>query len=438
MQLLHKRSAASDKARADAQVIIREARRLRRRRWAIGIAVAALAATGTVLGVGIGGAGTGGHAGSGLPLHGGSEAIVISPGLVTMVDLSSSDKYGDIALVGRRIVLYGPARYEQYPTASATCSSAEVDATTLALGHLTTSSCANPALQGQRVLPVVTVEPNVSLGHGGVAAVTVRISRVVPGPPGYLLGPVVMSFPQESDGWPTWTYGDGDLWLFDAFAKGGSQLLRISGSTGAVLQRIVMPAIARPIVAVDDDGFWLAPAANSGGDSGASNCLYHVAAGSRTATCAFSLASGEPVSWVVASGHSLWLAPGPRASTVWHLTGASARPVGHANLPASLADVIMAQGGGSAMVGDASGLWTAIPKAAGTQQEVLRLLPDDGATTAIALLEPAYSAPADLLYGKTEAISYRGSMYLLDPPAESGPDDQGEGFSALYRIRPKS
>jgi hypothetical protein len=29
-------------------------------------------------------------------------------------------------------------------------------------------------------------------------------------------------------------------------------------------------------------------------------------------------------------------------------------------------------------------------------------------------------------------------MYLLDPPAQSGPDYRSEGFSALYRITPKS
>ncbi len=438
MQLLHKRPPASGKPPADAEIIIREARRLRRRRWAIGIAVVALAAAGTGLGVGFSRSGNGGRHGSGLAGHGqAAGAIVISPG-VRMLDLSDSDKYGDIALAGGRIVLYGPALQERDPSASATCNSARVDPATLALSHLMTGSCANPALEGQRVLPVVTVEPGVSFGDGGVAAVTVRISRAVSGPPGYVLGPVVMSFPQESDGWPTWTYGDGDLWLFDALAKGGSQLLRISGSTGAVVQRIAMPAISRPIVAFDDDGFWLAAAANSGGDSGASNGVYRVAPGSRTATRAFSLPSGEPVSWMVASGQSLWLAPGPRPSTIWHLTGASATPVGHVRLPASLAGVLMVQGGGSAMVGDASGLWTATPNAAGTQQQVFRLLPDSGATSAVALLKPAYSSPDELLYGNIAAVTYRGSMYLLDPPVESGPDYRGEGFSALYRITPES
>ncbi len=431
---LHERPLTSDKPPPDVEILIREARRLRRRRWAIGMAVVALAVTGSGLGVGFSGSGSGGQHRRGLPGHGeAGKAIVISSG-VTMLDLSKSDKYGDIALAGGRIVLYGPAIRAQYPSASARCNSAEVDPTTLALSHLMTSSCANPAIEDQHVLPVVTVEPDVAFGTGGVATVTVRISRVVAGPPGYLLGPVVMSFPQESDGWPTWTYGGGDLWLFDALAKGGSQLVRISCSTGAVLQRIAMPAISRPIVAFDDDGFWLAPAANSGGDSGASNGVYHVTPGSAAATRAFSLPSGEPVSWLVAIGHSLWLAPGPRPSAIWHRTGASATLAGRAQLPASLADVLMVQGSGSAMVGGPSGLWTAVPKAAGTGQRVFLLLPDSGSATEVALLKPAYAAPDDLRYGKIEAVSYRRSMYLLDPPAESGPGYRSEGFSALYRI----
>jgi hypothetical protein len=431
MRVRYERPATAAEPPLDAEVLIKEARRLRRRRWAIGVGLFALLGAGIGLGVamsgGSGGTGAGGRQGA----HG--------PGLVppvAMLNLSASDKYGDIALIGQKIVLYGPATDEQDPSVPATCDSAVVDPVTLALSHLMTGSCADPALQGRSVLPVVTVEPKVPFGSGGVASVTVRISRVVPGSPGYELGPVVMSFPQESDGWPTWTYGDGDLWLFDALAKGGSQLLRVSGTSGAVLQRIAMPAISRPIVAFDDDGFWLAPAANSGGGQGTSSGVYYVAPGADAALRAFSLPRGETVSWMVASGHSLWLAPGPAPTTVLHLVGAGAKPAGHAMLAASLADVLMTQGENSAIVGGASGLWAAVPRAAGGRQQVFRLLPDSGAVSAVALLDPAYASPDDLLYGTTAAIAYHGSMYLLDPPADSGPGYRSEGFSALYRITP--
>jgi hypothetical protein len=288
--VLHERAAAGAGRPVDAEVLIKEARYLRRRRWAIGVGLLALAGGGIGLGVGM--SGGAGRSGAGGPpgTHG--------PGLVpavAMLNLSTSDKYGDIALIGQKIVLYGPAIDEQYPSVPATCNSAVLDPATLALSHLMTGSCADPALQGRSVLPVATVEPRTPFGNAGAASITIRISRAVPSSPGYDLGPVVMSFPQESDGWPTWTYGDGDLWLFDALAKGGSQLLRISGTSGAVLQRIAMPAISRPIVAFDDDGFWLAPAANSGGDGGTSNGVYHVAPGGGAALRVFSLPRGEPL-----------------------------------------------------------------------------------------------------------------------------------------------
>ena len=94
----------------------------------------------------------------------------------------------------------------------------------------------------------------------------------------------------------------------------------------------------------------------------------------------------------------------------------------------------MAQGNSSEMVGNATGLWAAMPKPSGVQQQVFLLSPSTGAVSLQAALKPAYSSPGDLLYGTTRAVAFDGSMYLLDPPSESGPDYRGEGFSALYRI----
>jgi len=435
MQRSHERVTTANRLPADAEMLIREARRLRRRRWAVGVAL--LLTAGAGVGIGVGTSGGAGQTpapdfGSRTPADG----VAVAPN-VKMLSLTKSDKYGDLALAGSRIVLYGPAAQAQDPSASATCNSATVNPTTLALSDLMTSSCANPALEGRRVLPVVTVEPKVPFGSGGAANVTVRISRVVPGSPGYALGPVVMSFPQESDGWPGWTYGGGALWLFDAYAKGGSQLLRISAMTGAVEQRVAMPAISRPIVAVNDEGFWLAPAANSLGNADLA-AVYLVAPGASTATRVLVLPDDEYAQWMVASGDLLWLAPGPDATTVWGITGAGAASVHRVTLAPELRGVLMVRGNGSAMVGGASGLWTAVARPSGTQQQVYRLVPSTGAVSSVAVLKPAYSSPSDLIDGNSaEAITYRGAMYLLDPPTPTGPDYQGEGFSALYRITVK-
>ncbi len=437
MQRLHQRAMPADRPPADAKALIREARRLRRRRWAVGAAVALLLAAGAGAGVAVATSGGGGRApgaasGSRVP----AGAVVLAPN-VRMLNLTKSDKYGDLALVGSRILVYGPAVQEQDPSVSATCNSAVVNSTTLALSDLKSGSCANPALQGHRVLPVLTVEPKVTFASAGVATVTVRISHVVAGQPGYALGPVVMSFPQESSAWPSWTYGDGVLWLFDALAKGGSELLRLSATTGTVEQRVAMPDISRPIIAVNADGFWLAPAANSL-DQADLAAVYHVATRASAPIRILTLPSGEYVRWMVASGHSVWLAPGPSATAVWSFTAAEGAREHRVTLAPELRGVLMAQDGGLAMVGDATGLWTAVVKPSGTQQQIFRLVPSTGAVGSEAVLKPAYSSATDLLYGKTEAVVFHGAMYLLDPPAESGSDYRGEGFSALYRITPST
>jgi hypothetical protein len=432
---LHERVKTTDQLPTDADVLIREARRLRRRRWAIGGVL--LLAISAGIGIGVGESGSGGrspaiNSGSHTP----ADAAALAPN-VKLLDLSKSDKYGDIGRVGDRILLYGPAVQERFPSASAKCNSAAVNPMTLALSDLKTGSCANPALQGERVLPVMTVEPKVPFDGGGVATVTVRISHVMHDRAGYALGPVVMSFPQESDGWPSWTYGDGNLWLFDALAKGGSQLLRVSDTTGAVEQRVAMPDISRPIIAVDADGFWLAPAANSGGGKADLGAVYFVAAGASRPSRILRMPNGEYVRWMVVSGHSLWLAPGPNATTVWSLTGTNPSAVHRVALAPELRSVLMAQGNSSAMVGNETGLWTAVAKSSGMQQQVFLLNPSTGAISLQAELKPAYSSPGDLLYGTTKAVAFGGSMYLLDPPSESGPAYRGEGFSALYRITAK-
>ncbi len=439
MKLLHKEAATTGAPPAGAEALIREARRLRRRRWSIGISLLLLAGTGVGIGLGTSGAGGGRrppvvHAGS----NPATPVLAVQPG-VTMLNLTKSDKYGDVALAGGKMVLYGPASQEADPSASAACNSAVVNPVTLQLSGLRSGSCADPALEGQRVIPVMTVEPEVPFGNGGVATVTVRISRVVPGSPGYGLGPVVMSFPQESDGWPAWVYGDGDLWLFDALSARGSELLRISGTTGDIMQRLAMPAVSRPIIAYDTDGLWLAPAANSGGAG--VGAVYHVAPGARAAERVFTLPGGQYAAWMVAAGHSLWLDVGPTRAfpVLWHLVGASATPAGPVALSPLLENALMVRGGPSGMVGDESdGLWTVVPDRSGTAQQVLRLAPGSGASSTVAVLKPAYSSPDDVLYGAWKAVTYHGSMYLLDPPAASGVYPyQSEGFSALYRITPK-
>jgi hypothetical protein len=437
MTLLHQKVDPTYADAPDAEALIREARHLRRQRWLVGLCVLLIAGTGIGVGVGVSG-GSGGHAPRPSAKSGGSAETVAFPPGVSILNLTNSDKYGDIALVGGKLLLYGPKGEESDPALGSTCNSAVVNPSTLKLSDMRTSSCADPALEGQRVLPVITVEPKVPFGKGGgVATMTVRISHVVTGSPGYQLGAVVMTFPQASTGWPVWVYGDGDLWLYDAYNPGGADLLRISASTGAVIQRITMPPIARPIVAFDDDGFWLAPAVNSTGPA-----VYHVTPGASTAVTVLRLTGAQYASWMVAAAHTVWLdvSSGGKTGTIWRLVGNGAAPTSHVTL-SSFDNEVETQGGASTMVGDAAnGLWTIVVNSAGTQQQVIRIDPTSATYGTIASLRPSYSSSNVLIDGDFwKAVTFRGSMFLLDPPTSAGTYPyQPEGFSAFYRITPRS
>jgi hypothetical protein len=423
---------------SETEVLFPEAkRRERRRRLGVVSALLLVAALGTGLGLGFSGSSGGGH-GRVIKADSNSAMPVVLPQAeVTILNLTNSDKYGDIALVGGRMLLYGPADQESNPSATATCNSAVVNPSTLKLSDLRSSSCANPTLESQRVLPITTVERNVPFNGGGVATVSVAISRVSSRSPGYRLGPVVMTFPQASTGWPTWVYGAGDLWLYDANNPGGYDLLRISESTGTVVQRLKVPAISRPILAFDADGLWLAPAVNSTGP--AETALYHVSIGASSATVALKLGS-EYVAWMTASGHSVWLdaSSGTNMRTFLHLKG-NAAEVNLRLAITSFGNEVETQGGGSTIVGsEANGLWTVLVNPAGTKQEVIRIDPGSGQYGSVASLEPGYESRDILLDADFwQAVTLDGSLYLLNPPTNAATYPyQPEGFSALYRITP--
>jgi hypothetical protein len=214
----------------------------------------------------------------------------------------------------------------------------------------------------------------------------------------------------------------------------GGQLLRISQATGAVVQRLRMPAIARPILAFDADGWWMAPAANSGGVA-----VYHVVPGASAAVPVFRLAGAQYAAWMIGSGHSLWLevSSGGNTGTLWHLAGAGARAVSHLTL-SSFGNQSETQGGASTMAGNAAdGLWTVVPARSGTTQEVIRIDPASGTYQTVAWVKPGYSTPGAVLYDSWQAVTIGGSMFLLDPATDSGTYPyQPEGFSALYQISP--
>jgi hypothetical protein len=368
------------------------------------------------------------------PRPAGRSGAVADGYVVGEVNLSKGDRYDTIARVSDRLVLSGQTVASN---GAAACHEAIVNPATLVLSQVHSGNCDDPALTGERVLPIETVERNSLPPGGGVFTETVRIAYVTSSSPGYRLGPVVMTFPQESTGRPGWVYGDGCLWLCDGETRQASDLLRISTANGAVLQRLAIPRVDRPLLAVDDDGLWIAPAVNSGGHS-----VYHVAPGASTAATLFSLPGPQYAAWMVAAGHDVWLevGSGSASETLWRLVGASAKRTLHITMPTSALDgEVETQGGGSTVVGNTTdGLWTAVPPPSGNTQRIVRINPASGALTTVAVITPGYAVPNAIAYGgPVSAVTFDHAMYLLDPPTHSGNYPYAPtGFSALYRIAP--
>jgi len=346
--------------------------------------------------------------------------------LVSSINLSGNDWYSSIAdvdgrliLSGRRagsLVVSGSVLYSKSP---ARCHAAIVEPATLKLTHRTAGDCENPALYGRRVLPV-----NQERGPGVVT--TVRIAHVVPGSPGFELGPVVMTYSTYSDTAAEWTYGDGSLWLYDVATTHGSELLRISDTTGRVLQRIAMPSLSRPIIAADADGLWMVPGVTSGWTGHPALGLYHVGVSARAPTLAFT--SKANAEWMVASGHSVWIDFNhyPKQSTLWRFTGLDATPAFHTSA-ISLLNQTMANGSSAIAGNEADGLWTISPISSPPGGEAIRFQPDSGRWARIASVGVS---------GRWQAATLNGALFVLNPPATLLPAGRAVGFSALYRVTP--
>jgi hypothetical protein len=204
------------------------------------------------------------------------------------------------------------------------------------------------------------------------------------------------------------------------------------------MQRLVVPKIQTPLLAVNDEGLWIAPTGESSGP------LYRLAPGASDVSRVFHFGRGGFAWWMTASGDSVWLDAQPRpvseTSTVWELRGPDATPVWH--VPANAVTNLHVGTVATEMVGDgANGLWTSLVTPSQEQQRIVRVDPQTGKATAIATLDPGYSpavklGPSSVLqYWK--ATTFDGSLFVLDPPAGMpGAADRIGEFSALYRITP--
>lgn len=302
-----------DRLRGAVHALFPEARRLQRRRRLRLLGLLVLAAA-----VAAGFLRSGWDAGRVAPTAGRGAFAVSS------VALPSGGEFSSIAVVGGRLIVSGGPPGALVVSgywnllvngrAPGSCDAATVDPRTLVVGSVRRANCGDPALYGERVLPI-SYALRAPAPAGAGLTLAVRIARVDPAARDrYQLGPVVTTYPQCSDCQIQWIYGAGSLWLYNPFdgnpPRRSGVLLRISTRTGQVLERWPLPRILRALLAAAAHTLWLSPSIESGipGNVAGSRLLpyislYRITPGERSPQRVFSV-GGAGARWLVASGHT--------------------------------------------------------------------------------------------------------------------------------------
>ncbi len=353
---------------------------------------------------------------------------------------------------GRLIVADTANESSQAGRITGTCIAETIDSNSLRVGSVARGDCGDPALYGERVLPLV-FEVNQRPGPGwGTDELGIRISTVDHAvSSGYRVGPIVVVYPDCSTCRAQWIYGPGSLWVFASMTSPGApgELLRISETTGRVDQRWALPEMTRALLATDEDGLWFAPGFDTccGGPKSswvAEQYLYHVAPGATRAVRVLDLGQ-LGASWLVASGHTVWVqgrrvndrAPFEHVSfgpaPLWRVNGpaTNAKLIG-ARVPEPCGDL----GEGPAMVLGTPriGIYCVAPEP--SNQHVVRFDPRGRGAITVATVQ--YAVP-------DSAVVFDGSYYFLDPPGatpastpKAATSARSPGQSAvLYRITPR-
>ena len=78
-------------------------------------------------------------------------------------------------------------------------------------------------------------------------------------------GPILATFQWNSGSHPLWVRAPRALWIFELETSDGPTVWRVSDTTGAVLQTAKVPPLARPLLAADATGLYIAGAGSFGG-----------------------------------------------------------------------------------------------------------------------------------------------------------------------------
>ena len=244
--------------RSEAEALIREARRLRRRRYlGIGVGLVILAAA-VGVGIAVSQRGAGGHSG-GHQARSNSKAPKAatppppapkSPGVV----LPTSALFNQISVTPSGLLLTGVTNAAG-ENPNGPCAAASVDPQSLTVGSIQVGSCGDPLLFGQTVEGV-----NTNIAQTNNASISINVANPATG--AVTDGPVVMTYGSYSDTRPVIVYGTQWLWIYDVDTTNGAELLQVSTQSGAVDDKIAMPKLYRPFLAADDGGVWVANSEN--------------------------------------------------------------------------------------------------------------------------------------------------------------------------------
>lgn len=428
-----------------------EARRLQRRRRRLYVALALVACVAAVGGGAIGRGGGGersSRTGSGAP----PRVALVSRSLAA---LGQSPL---LAVAGHRLVVSDTDNLSFVRgRVEGTCAAASVDPMTLRVISFVRGNCGDPALYGQRVRPIVyapTWRASPGWGTNPLAMRIATVDRAAAG--GYRLGPVVVTYPDCSDCRAETISGAGSLWVYAPMTGPrtgpGSrlgELLRISETTGRVVERWTIPSILRALLAIDANGLWVAPSTESGWPQGASRSeraavgsLYRVAPGMRAPERVFDVGP-EGARWLVANGQSVWLDVGWPSGTpvLWRFDGPAAVPAIRAAATLGAIRQCGDLGDGFATVlGGANGIYC-VGNPEPQRQGVYWLGSSGGRSRVVA------SVSTSLRYESMDnAVTYQGSYYFIDPPmrvvfpyaGDSVGQDTSVGQPAtLYRASPR-
>jgi hypothetical protein len=420
-RVIDERPAVSDQPPPDADVLIEEAHRRHRKRQ-FRVAIVLVVVIGLGLGVGFGVSGPGG---GGIPL--GSSSGGELGGTATSTGSRSAQiiesahippsTYRLAVDHGRIVVIAGQG---------SSCSARLFDPSTL---HLDTGDARCSATDASPFLPTDLVVDTSGIDVAIKVSTTNPLTRVS------TVGPTLATL-QTEWGWAHSgaVEGNGDVWIyelggFEDGTKQSSTLLEVSTSTGAVLHRFAISLGENPYMVVDADGFWIT-GSPWGGTSCTESCtLWHVAPGSSQLVAARTL--GIRTQWLMASGHSIYAdvltgVSGGWRQTIWRLDGPGAR-VAYKTPATLLPSPDFSPDTGYFVVGSSQeGYFTTTQLGNGTTPvgigdcdtkaplQIIRINPATGGQRYVATLTRSESgADFDCFLGDSQAVVYRGSIYLL-------------------------